>query len=420
MAIDTIILTEPTSCDDFYPFHILHSIWEIRCGALRIFEKYQHLFPDTQIRFAGREMHLNSFLAREGLTNEIPENGSALIIDSSVIPNNDFINLVQDITHEHENAEIKINDKTAAIYIHDISSIIKVDWSNFIENFSHEQNNRITVYELKNHKKLNYLWDAIFFNGSEIEDDFQYFKTKLNIVNPADFQQAVFIEPEKILIGENSKIAPFCVIDASHGAVIIGSNVNIMPHSTILGPCFIGDNSLIKIGAKIYHDCSFGEFCKIGGELENTIVHSYSNKQHDGFLGHSYLCEWVNLGADTNNSDLKNTYGDIVIRFEHKRINTGRMFLGLLCGDHTKSGINSMFTTGTAAGICSVLVESGFLPGYIRSFSWGGGKDSKVNNIDAAIDVARKVMNRRGKTLLKEEELLLRDEYTKITSFVAP
>ena len=121
---------------------------------------------------------------------------------------------------------------------------------------------------------------------------------------------------------------------------------------------------------KIYGKTSIGETCKIGGEVENSIVHAYSNKQHDGYLGHSYLCEWVNLGADTNTSDLKNTYGEIKVNLENKEINTHRIFLGLLCGDHTKAGINTMFTTGTVAGIAGILVNEWFLPNTIPSFSW--------------------------------------------------
>jgi UDP-N-acetylglucosamine diphosphorylase/glucosamine-1-phosphate N-acetyltransferase len=171
----------------------------------------------------------------------------------------------------------------------------------------------------------------------------------------------------------------------------------------------------VKAGAKIYGKTSVGESCKFGGEIENAIIHAYSNKQHEGFLGHSYIGEWVNLGADTNTSDLKNTYANIKVTLEGREIDTEKMFLGLLCGDHTKSAINTSFTTGTVAGVCGILVHDGTLPAVIPSYAWTGRKNSPIYKIDKALDVARIVMARRGKELLPEEELLLRQEYEKVS-----
>jgi UDP-N-acetylglucosamine diphosphorylase/glucosamine-1-phosphate N-acetyltransferase len=189
-----------------------------------------------------------------------------------------------------------------------------------------------------------------------------------------------------------------------------------MPQSTIYGSCYIGCNTTIKVGAKIFSKTSIGPWCKVGGENENAIIQSYSNKQHDGYLGHSYLCEWVNIGAGSNTSDLKNTYGNIKVQLREKEINTERMFMGLLCGDHTKSAINTAFTTGTTAGICGILVADGFLPNVIPSFAWRGTKGCSQYKIDKALETAQIVMQRRNKKLLPEEIELIEQEYKIITN----
>jgi UDP-N-acetylglucosamine diphosphorylase/glucosamine-1-phosphate N-acetyltransferase len=188
-----------------------------------------------------------------------------------------------------------------------------------------------------------------------------------------------------------------------------------MSNTVIYGPCYIGKNSTIKPGAKIYPNTSIGEWCKVGGEVENSIFQAYSNKQHEGFLGHSFISEWVNLGADTNNSDLKNTYSNISMQLPHKLVNTNRIFLGLICGDHTKSGINSMFTTGTVSGLCGILVKEWFLPNYIKSYTWGGKTNSPIYKFEKAIETAKIVMLRRNKELCEEEIELLKLEYERVS-----
>lgn len=421
MKIENVVIVESSNYLDYYPFHLLHTIFEIRCGALRIFEKYIKIFEDSVLHFSGRQSQTESFLAREFPDNKYVIKGSILMIDGSLIPTKGFYDEIISAVKEKDYAACYYENRLGAIFAKDIA-LMKGDSDDIFNQtfiFPAEYDPEYERIDLKNAKRINYLWDAIFLNGSAINDDFQLLNKELNPIDSTNFYGTYIFDEANILIGDGAKISPFCVLDARAGDIIIDKNANIMPHSTIIGPCYIGANSIIKVGAKIYNDCSIGAYSKIGGELENTIIHSYSNKQHDGFLGHSYICEWVNLGADTNNSDLKNTYGNIVMHFENRRIPTGKMFMGLLCGDHTKSAINSMFTTGTAAGICSVLFDAGFLPSYIPSFTWGGGKDSKMNNIESAIDVAKKVMERRGKVLLSKEEELIRAEHSRFTSSAA-
>jgi UDP-N-acetylglucosamine diphosphorylase/glucosamine-1-phosphate N-acetyltransferase len=177
--------------------------------------------------------------------------------------------------------------------------------------------------------------------------------------------------------------------------VIIDNDVFIYPNSFIEGPCYIGASSKVKSGAAIYGNTSIGKVCKIGGEVEQSIFMDYSNKQHSGFIGHSYIGSWVNLGADTNNSDLKNNYSKIKIKFSAKEINTGVQFLGLMIGDHSKSAINTMFNTGTVVGYCCNIFSAGFPDKFIPSFTWGGDDLSKVYDISKALETARIVTGRR-------------------------
>ena len=182
-----------------------------------------------------------------------------------------------------------------------------------------------------------------------------------------------------------------------------------MPNATIMGPAVIGKNSLIKAGSKIYGGTTIGPTCKVGGEVESSIILGFSNKQHDGYLGHSYLGEWVNLGADTNTSDLKNDYTSVKVTIESETFDTTSLFVGLLMGDHSKSAINTQFNTGTAVGISSNIFMSGFPPKWIPSFSWVGEDGLQLYRLDKAIEVAKTVAQRREVTLSAAEMALLED-----------
>lgn len=414
MKIDSIVLIEPKRVDLIYPFSIMHCTWEIRCGALRLFEKVQKEFPGAKLSFDGRKYHLASFLARMQIENTKPK-GNTLVLPANVIIDSGFADMLRNKlqTAGLEKSKLLISDgRTVGVWLpkSDLEEYRSVLTGAC---FSDEEFNGLERTNIMNLKSITYLWDAIEYNGDCIRKDSQYFKNDYKILNKNSFPGVNSINPAGILLSNSVKIMPGAMLDAENGPIILGDNVKIMPQATIMGPCYIGNNSLIKIGAKIYPDNSFGEFCKVGGELENTIIHSFSNKQHDGFLGHSYICEWVNLGADTNNSDLKNTYGNIKILLEKEEIDSGRMFLGLLCGDHTKTAINTSFTTGTAAGICGILVNQDFLPRFIKSFSWGGKKNSPAYKIKKAVEVAKTVMARRGKELLPEEIALMEIEHEK-------
>lgn len=242
---------------------------------------------------------------------------------------------------------------------------------------------------------INYPWDLITHNAQELVKDFK----KLTIDNEnyiKKYHGVYFLNRKDIFISKNVKIKPGVVLDAEAGPIFIGENVEIYSNSEIQGPAFIGENSIIKMGTSVYHNTSIGKVSKIGGEIENTIIHSYSNKQHHGFLGNSYLGSWINLGAGTTNSDLKNNYSTIKVKINGTLIDSGKQFVGLTMGDHSKSAINTSFNTGAIVGVSSNIFGGTFPPRYLPSFSWGGSEALTTYDLDRSIEAAERVMQRRN------------------------
>jgi len=255
----------------------------------------------------------------------------------------------------------------------------------------------------------HHLADVIHDNKRLIELDFQ--KVFIDKDNSFETELGVSIlHPYNTWLGEGVHLSPGVVIDASDGPVVIDDGVRVMPNAVIMGPTYIGKRSLIRIGTKIYPGTSIGPVCKIGGEIGDTIIQAYSNKQHDGFLGHSYIGEWVNIGADTNNSDLKNNYNTVKFYSyaQQGRIDSGIQFLGTMIGDHTKIGINCSINTGCVIGVACNLYGSSLISDHIPSFSWGEAGDLKHYRFDAFIQTAQNVKQRRDLTLTDTEINLYR------------
>lgn len=414
MAIDTIILFENSDVNDLYPFNIMHCSWELRSGVFRNFQRIKYFFPKTNIGYLGRKLQLESFLAREGIANS-KASGNTLYYDGAAFPDSkiDEIKILIDKTPE-KILSFTNSNKRIAIYIpveYQNNALFADDTINLHIDFNFE----FIEHNVGGIPRYDYLWSTLDFVGKNINSDVKLISKYFQRLYLPQFHGIHAIEPENILLGKDVKIASNVVLDASEGAIIIGNGVKIMPNVTIFGPCYIGDNSTVKVGAKIYGNNCFGDYCKIGGEIENTIIHSYSNKQHEGFLGHSYICEWVNIGADTNNSDLKNTYKNIKMRLPHKVVNTNKIFLGLFCGDHTKTAINTQFNTGTVVGVSAIIFDTGFPPTIIHSFEYGGKSNKKYAFVDA-VETARTMMERRNKLLTNEEIAILAEEYNSIKS----
>lgn len=236
-------------------------------------------------------------------------------------------------------------------------------------------------------------WELVHFNRAAIEADWRLAGLKgTSTTDPG----VHLLNPGEIHVGGGSRIKPCVVIDAEDGPVWIGANVTVQPHAYIQGPCYIGNNSLIQPGAVIREGCAFGPRCKVGGEVEASIMHGFSNKQHDGFLGHAYLGSWINIGADCLNSDLKNTYGTIRVPINGQDVETGLQFVGMLMGDFSKTGINVAFPTGAVVGVCSnVLVPSP--PKFTPSFTWLDPNGISPFDVDRALGTANKMMARRDR-----------------------
>jgi len=201
------------------------------------------------------------------------------------------------------------------------------------------------------------------------------------------------------------------VLHSQTGPIYIDRDVHILPHTAIEGPCYIGPGSIIKMGAKIYGGCSIGPVCKVGGEVENLIMQGYSNKQHEGYLGHAYIGEWCNFGADTNNSDLKNNYRNVKVQVNGRLVDTGQLFVGLFMGDHCKTGINTMFNTGTVVEVGCNIYGAGFPPRYIHAFVWGGPELEVKYDLEKTLATARAAMQRRGKSLTPAKHQVLQHLY---------
>jgi UDP-N-acetylglucosamine diphosphorylase/glucosamine-1-phosphate N-acetyltransferase len=257
------------------------------------------------------------------------------------------------------------------------------------------------------------LWDIIHLNAAVLQADAELWaKNHKRIENPS-FPNCAIVNPEHLFVHPKARIDSGVVLDCSEGPIFIEEGVRIMPHATIIGPVFIGKHSLVKIGAKMYGGTSIGPVSKVGGEIENSIVQGFSNKQHDGYLGHSYLGLWVNLGAGTNTSDLKNDYSPVRVTIEGEEFNTNSLFVGLLMGDHSKSAIGTQFNTGTTVGVSCNIFGEGFPPKWIPNFSWCGSEGLAAYRIEKAMEVAKIVMRRRDQELPPEAEAMLRNLFNK-------
>ncbi len=252
---------------------------------------------------------------------------------------------------------------------------------------------------------IDYPWQAVLENPAEIE---RQFSSIAPIVHGLVYPGAHLLNESAIHIGDGSVVKPCSVLDAENGPIYVGENVTINPNVTITGPCYIGDGCIIQSGANIRPGSSIGPVCKVGGEVEGSTIHAYSNKQHDGFLGHSYVGEWVNLGADTVTSDLKNTYGPVTVHVNGRPVDSGEMFVGAIIGDHSKTGIRVALPTGCVVGYACNVFVSAYAPKFVPSFSWLTDEGHAEHDVERALKVAMKVVARRKREYSATEQALFR------------
>jgi UDP-N-acetylglucosamine diphosphorylase/glucosamine-1-phosphate N-acetyltransferase len=251
------------------------------------------------------------------------------------------------------------------------------------------------------------LWELVNYNRRAIAEDFDLFKD-----GGVKLAKGVHLigKRKDVKIGKGAQILPGVVLDAAMGPIIIDPKARINPPSYIQGPCYIGPESVID-GAKLRPGVSIGHHCKIAGELEESVIMHYSNKHHDGFLGHAYLGAWVNLGAQTCNSDLKNNYGSITVWVNGKYVDSKQTKAGCYIGDHSKTAIGTLINTGAVVGtVCNVF--GGPVKKYLPPFSWGCSEKHWEHQLDKALATARLVMGRRGQQLDILQEKLLEKIFT--------
>jgi len=406
---NSICIFEDKSYSNLLPLVYSRPTYDLLIGILTLREKIINHFPNKIVTLHSRK-YLEKLLQKDnptfGVNSINNDSNNCLFINGRLIIDKSFF---ENLSQSETNTVFVLNDEVIAA---------KVSGNN-LNKFRNNLPDTFSLIDFQNLKKINikatlikYPWNLVNRNGIEIQNDFNLLVNRNSkMIFGTIYENVSIINKENIFISEGAKIKPGVVLDAELGPIFIGKNVTIMPNSVIEGPCFIGDNTIIKIGAKIYENTSIGKMCKIGGEVEQSIIHSYSNKQHEGFLGHAYLGQWVNLGADTNNSDLKNNYSNVkVILNDREPIDTNSIFAGVIIGDHSKTSINTMINTGTIIGFSSNIFGNGFPEKYITSFAWGSSDLMVTFNISKSIEVAKKVMGRRNLVFSQIEE----DVFTEI------
>lgn len=371
------------------PFTFLRPVADIRVGIMTIREKWETYLKKT-----------TSSLTEPYLAGKYPlaKEEDNILINSSVLPD---ATLIEEIKELRPNQTLISGDIL-------IAHCVKAE---DIDNMGVELLEDVEPMHTKSKiRKLFRLWDIIILNEQQIAEDFALI-TAGRESQPIPVHVQV-INPENVFLEAGAKI-DMAMINASEGPVYIGKDAHVMDGAMIRGPVGIGEGSSLRMGAKIYGGSSIGPHCKVGGEMISSIIFGYSNKAHEGFLGHSVIGEWCNIGADTNTSNLKNNYDEVRLwdYAEESFISTGLTFCGTFMGDHSKCGINTMFNTGTVIGVNAQLFGAGFMRNFIPSFTWGSPSGFTTVDFKKAIQVAQRVFARRNKEFTTIDERILRNVF---------
>lgn len=373
-----------TNWDDLLPLTFTRPVSELRVGILTIKEKWEKYL----------ELKISN-LTQDYLSEKYPliTGDLNVFINSSICP--DEI-LREEILQLKAKQALVQGEIPIAICLDEIA-----------QEFKGEIDDSYAVIETKSEDftKINYPWDIFSLNGKELEKDFE-FLTNGRKSQPISSTNNIL--GNRIFLEEGAKVE-FATLNANEGAIYIGKDAEIMEGSLVRGPFALCEHSTLKLGTKIYGATTIGPHSKAGGEINNSVFQAYSNKGHDGFLGNAVLGEWCNIGADSNNSNLKNNYAEVKMwNYPNKRfIKTGLQFCGLIMGDHSKCGINTMFNTGTVVGVSANIYGAGFPRNFIPSFSWGGPLGITEYKLDKVFEVAEKVFSRRDIPFDETEQSIL-------------
>ncbi len=403
-----LIIFEDDSFANFFPLTLNRPTFFLRCGAYALWEKIAKKITYDSISFSCRDELAALTMNHSGIACNSIENTSEerLIFLNGRCQLSD--ELVQEIELCSENSIFTCGDFTAAIVISDSNSL-SIDINSWFsgKNASDTLEIKADIVEI-DLQYYSYLWDLIDNNHIEITSDYNlYFRAdKTNAIKNSTLidSSARILNTDNIFIAPDAEIGANVVIYNRHGPVIIDKKAVIGPLSYIEGPCYIGPDTQIFRG-NIREGCSFGPACRVGGEVEESIFQGYTNKYHDGFMGHAYLGSWVNLGAMTTNSDLKNNYKNISVAVNGQIINTGQIKIGSFIGDYTKTGIGTLINTGVSIGFsCNIFGGTLVTLKEVPSFSWGNETGYDPYRLDKAIETARATTNRRDIPFTPEDE----------------
>lgn len=380
--------------EDLFPFLMTRPSATLRCGILTIEEKWtRRCSYHLPVQYITAN-YLSAIFTR-------PDAGDCLLINGSALPDDALVAAVMKLG---PNQQIVQDDRLVALRC-DVSLLYQREFlvpGDQVESVQFQGEIRL----------LRYPWDLFQLNDSQIRADFSLVCGDEKSQPLADGN--ILIGHGGLFIGPGARVQA-SVINTETGPVYIAAGAEVMEGSLIRGPFALGEQAVLKMGARIYGATTVGPGCKVGGEVSNSILLANSNKAHDGFLGNSVIGEWCNLGADTNNSNLKNNYSSVRV-WNHRTsasVDTGLQFCGLFMGDHSKCGINTMFNTGTVVDVFANVFGAGFPSKHVPSFSWGSD-DGGLFLLDKALDAAARVMVRRGRELSAAEREMLGHLYVSL------
>lgn len=383
----------PNIRQNLLPLTFTRPIADIRIGILKISEKWSNRL-NAKISYI-TEPYLNQKFS-------IKENPD-LIINASICPDNELSQAVSKLK------------KGEALFKGKI--LIAFNPQNKI-NYGDKLDNPLIHLKYKNDiTQIENSWDIFTYNGSEIELDYELLTNGQKSIEITDPHTIVY-NPDNVFIEKGAKLKA-CIINAEEGAVYIGKNASVNEGAIIRGPFAMGESAQISIGAKITGNVSIGMHSKIGGEVSNTVLFDYSNKAHDGYLGNTVVGSWCNIGANTNNSNLKNNYTSVKLwDYNTEQLkDTGLQFCGLIMGDHAKCAINTMFNTGTVVGVAANVFGAGFPHKFLPSFSWGGIGKIATFKYKKALETADAMMSRRSFNLTEIDKEIMKEVFERTTKY---
>lgn len=377
----------------FHPLTLTRPTDDLRIGILTLSEKWEQALHPTKTNRILRPELTGLF---EG--DDISTDENCTWINSRYLPTEQLVTQLNNLSGGQY---LTYGDTIIAANVDGATS------RQWLENGGPDFNT-LFVLESNDFLSIDNLWDLFQLNGQEIVRDIELLRINNNI-NGTVSDHAVLEKKDQIYIQDGATIEAGCVLNASKGPIFIGENATIMSGTHIRGPVAICKDATVKMGAKIYEDTTVGPVCKVGGEINNSIFHSYSNKGHDGFVGNSIIGQWCNLGADTNTSNLKNNYSTVRIPdwSNSQEIETNQQFFGTVMGDHTKTAINTQLNTGTICGVSCNIFSNDFPPKQIPSFSWVGSNVIQTYRPDKALEAMEAMMARRDVSLTEEYKQMM-------------